>query len=71
MVLDKGIPVKSLNEIKGSLVAALASNGHMFDALVIYEEIKQARWKLEPKAAIALIVSFLWRYFVFYILSMQ
>ncbi|XP_044465617.1 pentatricopeptide repeat-containing protein At4g21880, mitochondrial isoform X2 [Mangifera indica] len=55
VVLDKGIPVKSLNEIKGSLVAALASNGHMFDALVIYEEIKQARWKLEPKAAIALI----------------
>ncbi|XP_031283036.1 pentatricopeptide repeat-containing protein At4g04790, mitochondrial-like, partial [Pistacia vera] len=55
VILDKGISVKSLIEIKGSLVAALASNGQMSDALVIYEEIKEAGWRLEPKAAIALI----------------
>ncbi|KAJ0106173.1 hypothetical protein Patl1_19502 [Pistacia atlantica] len=55
VILDKGIPVQSLNEIKGSLVATLASNGQLFDAFVIYEEIKQAGWRLEPKAVRALI----------------
>ncbi|KAJ0106174.1 hypothetical protein Patl1_19501 [Pistacia atlantica] len=55
VILDKGIPVQSLNEIKGSLVATLASNGQMFDAFVIYEEIKQAGWRLKPEAVIALI----------------
>ncbi|KAJ0049187.1 hypothetical protein Pint_16814 [Pistacia integerrima] len=55
VILDKGIPVQSLNEIKGSLVATLASSGQLFDAFVIYEEIKQAGWRLEPKAVRALI----------------
>ncbi|KAJ0106276.1 hypothetical protein Patl1_19620 [Pistacia atlantica] len=56
VILDKGIPIESLNEIKGSLVAALASNGQMFDALVIYEEIKQAGGRLMPEAVLALMV---------------
>ncbi|XP_031269050.1 pentatricopeptide repeat-containing protein At4g04790, mitochondrial-like [Pistacia vera] len=55
VILDKGIPVESLNEIKGSLVAALASNGQKFDALVIYEEIKQAGWRLNPEDAFELL----------------
>ncbi|XP_031282918.1 pentatricopeptide repeat-containing protein At4g21880, mitochondrial-like [Pistacia vera] len=55
VILDKGIPVQSLHKIKGSLVATLASNGQLFDAFVIYEEIKQAGWRLEPKAIRALI----------------
>lgn len=40
------------------LVSALASHGQMSDALDIYEEIKEAGFNLEPKAAISLIVSF-------------
>ncbi|XP_031280826.1 pentatricopeptide repeat-containing protein At4g04790, mitochondrial-like [Pistacia vera] len=55
VILDKGIPVESLNEIKGSLVVALASNGQKFDALVIYEEIKQAGWRLKPEDAFELL----------------
>lgn len=57
VVLDKGIPVKSLNEIKSVLVQALASHGQLSDAFNTYEEIKQAGCSLEPKAVISLIVS--------------
>ncbi|KAL5978223.1 hypothetical protein ACLOJK_029340 [Asimina triloba] len=42
-------------EIKSVLVSALASNGKIADALELYEEIRQAGWHLEPKAAICLI----------------
>ncbi|KAJ0048738.1 hypothetical protein Pint_17054 [Pistacia integerrima] len=59
VILDKCILAESLNEIKGSLVLALASNGQKFDALVIYEEIKQAGWRLKPKAAFDLILHLL------------
>ncbi|XVF03983.1 hypothetical protein REPUB_Repub05bG0041200 [Reevesia pubescens] len=55
VLLDKGIPVKSLNEIRSVLVSALASSGQMPDALNIYKEIKQNGGTLEPKAAISLI----------------
>ncbi|KAJ7948482.1 Pentatricopeptide repeat-containing protein [Quillaja saponaria] len=52
---DKAIPIKSLNEIKSVLVSALASHGQMSEALVTYEEIKEAGYNLEPKAVISLI----------------
>ncbi|XP_057950373.1 pentatricopeptide repeat-containing protein At4g04790, mitochondrial-like isoform X2 [Malania oleifera] len=58
VVLDKGVPVKSLNEIKCVLVSALASNGKMSDAVSLYEEIKDAGYNLEPKAVISLIENF-------------
>ncbi|XVE80295.1 hypothetical protein DITRI_Ditri14bG0128400 [Diplodiscus trichospermus] len=58
VLLDKGIPVKSLNEIKSALVSALASSGQMPDALNVYREIKQKGGSLEPKAAISLIEHF-------------
>ncbi|THG14662.1 hypothetical protein TEA_011793 [Camellia sinensis var. sinensis] len=50
IVFDKGITVKSLNEIKSVLVSPLASHGQISDALIIYDEIKQAKCYLEPKA---------------------
>lgn len=53
------MPVKSLNEIKSVLVSALASHGEVKDALDLYEEIKQAKCSLEPRAALCLIVSLL------------
>ncbi|XP_024200345.1 pentatricopeptide repeat-containing protein At4g21880, mitochondrial [Rosa chinensis] len=55
VLLDKGIPVKSFNEIKSVLVQALASHGQLSDAFNTYEEIKQAGCSLEPKAVISLI----------------
>lgn len=55
VILDEGVPVKSLNEIKSGLVSALASNGQMSDALNIYEEIKQVKADLKPKAILKLI----------------
>ncbi|XP_017242687.1 pentatricopeptide repeat-containing protein At4g04790, mitochondrial [Daucus carota subsp. sativus] len=55
VVLDKGVPVKNLNEIKSVLVSALAINGKVDDALGIYEELKQAKCNLEPKAVLSLI----------------
>ncbi|XP_057473800.1 pentatricopeptide repeat-containing protein At4g04790, mitochondrial-like [Actinidia eriantha] len=55
VVLDKGVPIKSLNEIKCVLVSALASHGQISDALNIYEEIKQAECNVVPKAIICLI----------------
>ncbi|KAM7504121.1 hypothetical protein LguiB_003025 [Lonicera macranthoides] len=55
LVLDKGLPVKNLNEIKSVLVSALASHGMISDALDLYEEITQAKFNLEPKAIISLI----------------
>ncbi|EOY12570.1 Tetratricopeptide repeat-like superfamily protein, putative isoform 2 [Theobroma cacao] len=58
VLLDKGIPFKSLKEIKSALVSALASNGQMCDALNIYKEIKQVGDTLEPKAVISLIEHF-------------
>ncbi|GMP52631.1 hypothetical protein CsSME_00018360 [Camellia sinensis var. sinensis] len=55
IVLDKGVPIKSLNEIRSVLVSALASHGQISDALNIYEEIKYAECNVEPKAIISLI----------------
>jgi pentatricopeptide repeat protein len=58
VVLDPGIPLKYLNEIKSVLVSALASHGQLFEAIAIYNEMKNAGHHLEPKAVICLIVSF-------------
>ncbi|KAF8410992.1 hypothetical protein HHK36_003531 [Tetracentron sinense] len=58
VILDKGIPVKNINEIKSVLVSSLASSGQMSEALKIYDEIKQAGCHLEPKATISLIEHF-------------
>ncbi|KAI4333810.1 hypothetical protein L6164_018571 [Bauhinia variegata] len=55
VVLDPGIPVKNLIEIKSALVSALASHGQLSEAFHIYEEIKQAGHNLEPKAVTTLI----------------
>ncbi|XXG82968.1 hypothetical protein AAC387_Pa10g0838 [Persea americana] len=55
VLVDGGIPVKNINEIKSALVSALASNGQILDALNIYEEVKEAGCHLEPKAIISLI----------------
>lgn len=60
VILNDQISVKSLNEIKSTLVSALASHGKIKDALDLYKEIKQARGRLEPKAVGSLIVSLLW-----------
>ncbi|OIW03158.1 hypothetical protein TanjilG_11795 [Lupinus angustifolius] len=49
VVLDPLIPVKSLNQIKSVLVSVLASHGQLPEALLIYEEIKEAGFTLEPK----------------------
>ncbi|KAG8658130.1 pentatricopeptide repeat-containing protein At4g04790, mitochondrial isoform X3 [Manihot esculenta] len=55
VLLEKGIPIKNLNEIKSVLVSALASHGQLCDALDLYEEIKEAGKYLEPKSVICLI----------------
>ncbi|XP_042479017.1 pentatricopeptide repeat-containing protein At4g04790, mitochondrial-like isoform X2 [Macadamia integrifolia] len=55
VVLEQGIPVKNINEIKSVLVSALATSGQTVDALKIYEEIKQADCIVEPKAILNLI----------------
>ncbi|CAL4890174.1 unnamed protein product [Urochloa decumbens] len=55
VLLDKEIPRKLLNDIKSTLVGALASNGQVLDALHMYDDIKQSGGSLEPRAAIALI----------------
>lgn len=56
--MDPNIPDKNINEIKSVLVAALASHGQLSEALLVYEQIKKAGHKLEPKAATSLIVRF-------------
>ncbi|KAL9236357.1 hypothetical protein vseg_011038 [Gypsophila vaccaria] len=55
VILDKGLPVKSLTEIRSALVSALASHGQIADALDIYEDMKQSGCYLEPKAIVSLI----------------
>lgn len=55
VVVDAEIPVKSRSEIKSVLVSALASHGRTSDAIIVYEEIKEAGCNLEPRAVIALI----------------
>ncbi|EEF39536.1 pentatricopeptide repeat-containing protein At4g04790, mitochondrial isoform X2 [Ricinus communis] len=55
VLLDKGIPIENVIEIKSALVSALASHGQMSDALVVYEEIKEAGGNMEPKSVICLI----------------
>lgn len=55
VIYDRGVPVKGFNEIRSVLVSALASHGQISDALDIYEEMKEAQCKLEPKAVICLI----------------
>lgn len=55
VVLDAEIPVKSRSEVKSVLVSALASHGRTSDAIIVYEEIKEAGCNLEPRAVIALI----------------
>lgn len=57
VLLDKRIPVKSLNEIKSVLVSALASHGQLSEAFEMYEGIKEAGSNLQPKAIGCLIVS--------------
>lgn len=57
VLLDKEIPCKFLSDIKSALVGALALNGQVSDALRLHDEIMQSGGSLEPKAAIALIVS--------------
>lgn len=56
VVLDPDIPPKSLNEIKSTLVSALASHGQLAESILIYENIKNTGHNLEPKAVINLIV---------------
>ncbi|KAK4386993.1 Pentatricopeptide repeat-containing protein, mitochondrial [Sesamum angolense] len=58
VILDKRIPVKYLNEIKSVLIGALASNGQLSGALELYEEIKEAKCDLDPKAIKSLIEHF-------------
>ncbi|WCJ37205.1 Pentatricopeptide repeat (PPR) superfamily protein [Euphorbia peplus] len=55
VVLDEGIPIKNLNELKSVLLSALASHGQTTDAFDIYQEIKEAGGTVEPKAVISLI----------------
>ncbi|WJX50823.1 hypothetical protein P8452_37074 [Trifolium repens] len=55
VVLDPGIQLKYLNEIKSVLVSVLASHGQLSEAIGIYNEIKNAGHHLEPKAVICLI----------------
>ncbi|XP_051135646.1 pentatricopeptide repeat-containing protein At4g21880, mitochondrial-like isoform X2 [Andrographis paniculata] len=50
VVCDKRIPVEDLSRIKSALIGALASNGHFSAALEMYEEIKESKGSLEPKA---------------------
>lgn len=57
IILNKEVPVNYLNDIKGVLMSALASNGQIHDALDIYAEIKGSGANIEPRAAICLIVS--------------
>lgn len=55
VVSEKGISVKNLNEVKSVLVSALASHGHVSDALDVYEEIKKAECRADPKTTLCLI----------------
>ncbi|GLT29943.1 hypothetical protein SLA2020_047730 [Shorea laevis] len=55
VLLDEGIPVKTLNELRSALVSSLASNGQMADVLDTYEEIKQSVGDLEPRAVLSLM----------------
>ncbi|TVU33514.1 hypothetical protein EJB05_25337 [Eragrostis curvula] len=55
ILLDKELPRKHRKDIKSALVAALASNGQVLEALAMYDQIKESGSSLEPKAAIALI----------------
>uniref|UniRef100_A0A6V7QU75 PROP1-like PPR domain-containing protein n=1 Tax=Ananas comosus var. bracteatus TaxID=296719 RepID=A0A6V7QU75_ANACO len=55
VVLDHEIPSMQLIEIKSALISALSSNGQISDALNIYDEIKQAKCSIDPKAIISLI----------------
>ncbi|GKV51230.1 hypothetical protein SLEP1_g57899 [Rubroshorea leprosula] len=55
VMLQMGIPVKSLNELRSALVSALASHGQMADAVDTYEEIKQSGGDLEPRAVLSLM----------------
>ncbi|KAK2984793.1 hypothetical protein RJ640_004618 [Escallonia rubra] len=55
VVSGKGVPAKSLNEIKSVLVSALASHGKMSDALHLYEEMKKAECNPDPRAIKCLI----------------
>ncbi|KAH6835532.1 hypothetical protein C2S53_015625, partial [Perilla frutescens var. hirtella] len=58
VILNKKIPVKYLKEIKSVLIGALASNGQASDALEMYEEMKEAKCDLDPKAIKNLIEHF-------------
>ncbi|XP_020593997.1 pentatricopeptide repeat-containing protein At4g04790, mitochondrial isoform X2 [Phalaenopsis equestris] len=55
VIRDADIPHRYLNEIRSVLVSALSSNGQISEALIAYDEIKQAGDKIQPKAAISLI----------------
>ncbi|CAA0813936.1 Pentatricopeptide repeat-containing protein -mitochondrial [Striga hermonthica] len=58
VILNAKIPVKDLNEVKAALVEALAENGQLSDAIMIYEEIKKAECDLSPKSIRCLIEHF-------------
>ncbi|KAF5199267.1 Pentatricopeptide repeat-containing protein [Thalictrum thalictroides] len=55
VVLDQGVPVKNINEIKSVVVSALASSGQMSDALKFYDEMKQEGCEIDQKAVLSLI----------------
>lgn len=55
VIRDAVIPSKHLNEIRSVLVSALCSNGKISEALLEYDEIRQAGDKIEPKTVISLI----------------
>lgn len=55
VIVDPLIPMRSLNQIKSVLVSVLASHGQLFEAFLIYDEIKQAGHTLEPKDVMSLI----------------
>ncbi|KAL3639931.1 hypothetical protein CASFOL_014899 [Castilleja foliolosa] len=58
VILDKRIPGKDLNEVKGVLIEALAEKGQLTDATKMYEEFKEAECKLSPKSIRCLIEHF-------------
>ncbi|CAN6458007.1 unnamed protein product [Victoria cruziana] len=55
VVLDHRIQPKNFFEVKSALVLSLASCGQMSEALDVYEEIKVAGFRPDPKAVISLI----------------
>ncbi|KAL8160189.1 hypothetical protein V2J09_001726 [Rumex salicifolius] len=55
VVLDSEIDGREIYEVRSVLASALASNGHIFDALEVYKDMKLGGYNLHPKAIISLI----------------